>query len=115
MIYLHSLSLSLSLSLSPSLSLSLSLSLPPSFWMYLHSSLSGPVYFSQGVSTTQAQNKYMDLLSECPAFASMFFEAEYPNKDQRFPRDLWLAINSKGLQIYQRGAVAPIQTYSYEK
>ena len=57
----------------------------------------------------------MDLLSECPAFASMFFEAEYPNKDQRFPRDLWLAINSKGLQIYQRGAVAPIQTYSYEK
>ena len=26
----------------------------------------------QGVSTTQAQQKYMDLLSECPAFASMF-------------------------------------------
>lgn len=71
--------------------------------------------FGQGVSATQAQHKYMELLGECPAFASMFFVAEYPNKDQRFPRELWLAINSKGLQIYQRGAVAPIQTYSYEK
>jgi len=36
------------------------------------------------------------------------------DKDQRFPKDLWLAVNAKGVQIYQRGAVAPIQTYSYE-
>ena len=56
----------------------------------------------------------MELLAECPAFSSMLFEAEYVNKDQRFPKDLWLAVNAKGVQIYQRGAVAPIQTYSYE-
>ena len=63
---------------------------------------------------SQAQQKYMVLLAECPAFASTFFEAEYVNKDQRFPRELWLAINRVGVQIYQRGAVAPIQRYSYE-
>ena len=68
----------------------------------------------QGITPSQAQQKYMDLLAECPAFGSMFFEAEYVNKDQRFPKDLWLAVNAKGVQIYQRGAVAPIQTYSYK-
>ena len=56
----------------------------------------------------------MEILSECPAFASTVFEAEYVNKDQRFPEELWLAINSKGVQIYQRGAVAPINTFAYE-
>ena len=56
----------------------------------------------------------MTLLAECPAYSSTFFEAEYVNKDQRFPKDLWLAINRVGVQIYQRGAVAPIQRYSYE-
>lgn len=69
---------------------------------------------SQGITPSQAQQKYMDLLEECPAFGSMFFEAEYVNKDQRFPKELWLAVNAKGVQIYQRGAVAPIQTYSYK-
>ena len=63
---------------------------------------------------SQAQQKYMELLIECPAFSSTFFEAEYVNKDQRFPRDLWLAINRVGVQIYQRGAQAPIQRFSYE-
>ena len=56
----------------------------------------------------------MELLAECPAFGCTFFEAEYVNKDQRFPKDLWLAVNAKGVQIYQRGAVAPTQTYCYE-
>ena len=56
----------------------------------------------------------MELLAECPAFGCTFFEAEYVNKDQRFSKDLWLAVNAKGVQIYQRGAVAPTQTYSYE-
>lgn len=59
----------------------------------------------------------MEILSECPAFGSTFFMAEYTGKDQRFPRHLWLAINPRGVQIYQRSreAIAPIQTYSYEK
>ncbi len=68
----------------------------------------------QGVSVSQAQHNYMSLLTECPAYASTFFEAEYIPKDQRFPRNLWLVINRVGVQVYQRGAVAPIQRYSYE-
>ena len=45
---------------------------------------------TQGVNTSQAQLKYVEMLQECPAFASTFFEAEYVNNDQRFPKDLWL-------------------------
>ena len=56
----------------------------------------------------------MELLAECPAFGCTFFEAEYVDKDQRFPKNLWLVVNAKGVQIYQRGAVAPTQTYSYK-
>lgn len=56
----------------------------------------------------------MEMLQECPAFASSFFEAEYVAKDQRLPKYLWLAVNRVGIQIYKRGAVAPIQRYSYE-
>ena len=67
-----------------------------------------------GVSASFAQQKYMEILSQCPAFGSTFFEVEYPSKDQRFPKDLWLAINCRGIQIYQRSAVAPIQTNAYE-
>lgn len=73
-----------------------------------------PPTHTQGVSTSQAQVKYMELLQDCPAFASTFFEADYVNKDQRFPKDLWLAINRVGIQIYKRGAVAPVQRYAYE-
>lgn len=67
------------------------------------------------MTSSQAQQKYIEILGECAAFASTFFLAEYENIDQRFPKQLWLAINSKGVQIYQRGAVAPIQSYVYEK
>ena len=77
--------------------------------IYLH------VYYTQGVSSSEAQQEYMKILEDCSAYGSTFFEAEYTSKDQRFPRDLWLAINAKGVQIYQRGAVAPIQAYQYEK
>jgi myosin X len=68
----------------------------------------------QGTTANQVQQKYLEILSECAAFGSTFFEAEYTNRDQRFPKDLWLVVNCKGVQIYQRGAMAPIQTYSYE-
>ncbi len=68
----------------------------------------------QGVTNSQAQQKYMEILAEYPSFGSKAFEAEYTHKDQRFPSQLWLAINNKGVQIYQRGAVAPINTFAYE-
>ena len=69
----------------------------------------------QGTTANQVQQKYLEILSECVAFGSTFFEAEYTNRDQRFPKQLWLVVNCKGVQIYQRGAIAPIQSYSYEK
>ncbi len=56
----------------------------------------------------------MEILSECPAYGTTVFEAEYTHRDQRFPAQLWLAISNKGVQIYQRGAVAPINTFAYE-
>ena len=69
---------------------------------------------TQGVITSQAELKYVEMLQECPAFVSTLFEAEYVNNDQRFPKDLWLAINRVGIQIYKRGAVVPVQRYAYE-
>jgi myosin X len=68
----------------------------------------------EGTTANQVQQKYLEILSECAAFGSTFFEAEYTNRDQRFPKELWLVVNCKGVQIYQRGAVAPIQSYLYE-
>lgn len=83
------------------------------FLLVLAALYCGMLTMLQGVSVSPAQQKYMELLSDCPAYASTFFEAEYVNKDQRFPRDMWLAVNGVGVQIYQRGAVAPIQRYAY--
>ena len=89
----------------------LSPSVPPT---HLFLSLPPLSLISQGITPPQAQQKYMELLAVCPAFGCTLFEVEHVNKDQRFPKDLWLAVNAKGVQIYQRGAVIPIQTYSYK-
>lgn len=55
----------------------------------------------RGVSEEEAMKDYMEILKEWPGFGSTFFNIQYTDDEERFPRNLWLGLHVRGLQLYK--------------
>ena len=68
----------------------------------------------RGMAEEVALEEYMNILNEWPGFGSTFFNLQYTDSDDRLPRNMWLGLNVKGVQLYKRGDTRPIIEYSYD-
>uniref|UniRef100_A0A1X7T799 PH domain-containing protein n=1 Tax=Amphimedon queenslandica TaxID=400682 RepID=A0A1X7T799_AMPQE len=68
----------------------------------------------RGVSTSMAQQKYLEMIMEAPAFGFSFFEVEYNTPDQRFPKNLLFGVGARGVSFYRNGESSPMKFYPYE-
>ena len=68
----------------------------------------------RGMAEEVALEEYMNILNEWPGFGSTFFNIQYTDNDDRLPRNMWLGLNVKGVQLYKRGDTRPIIEYPYD-
>eukprot|EP00118_Oscarella_pearsei_P013163 m.102222 g.102222 ORF g.102222 m.102222 type:complete len:1858 (+) comp37156_c0_seq6:100-5673(+) len=68
----------------------------------------------KGMSRDVAQQQYMDVVRSWKGYGSTLFDVEY-KQDHRYPKDLWLAVNSRNVALYKRADLDPIVSYPYEQ
>jgi acyl-CoA-binding protein len=68
----------------------------------------------RGVTESVAQQKYLELIMDCPAFGYKFFAVEYNTPDKRFPNELLFGVGSKGVSFYRHDESTPMKFFPYE-
>ncbi|XP_066511803.1 unconventional myosin-X-like [Hoplias malabaricus] len=66
----------------------------------------------QGMSQNHAMVKYMNLVREWQGYGSTLFSVECA--DGVYPAELWLGVSRKGVCVYKRGELWPLEIFSYE-
>ncbi|XP_065839578.1 unconventional myosin-X-like [Oscarella lobularis] len=68
----------------------------------------------KGMSREVAQQQYMDVIRNWKGYGSTLFDVDY-KQDNRYPKELWLAVNNRNVALYKRGDLEPIVAYPYEQ